>query len=85
MDKQKIIEAHQKKEEKPLFKLKDGGVVVGEVGDEQNSLHYVIRRGKEYTVESAWNQPIVEKYFKITQYVRTTDAKGKVKKEFITR
>ncbi len=39
---------------KPMrFVLRDGGVVVGEEVDENNQLHYIIKRGDTLTSEKA--------------------------------
>jgi len=59
MDKEKIIEKYKNIEQVQMHVLQDGRVVIGEEVDEENHLFYVIRDGDNYTVESAWNQPVI--------------------------
>ena len=61
MDKTKIIDKYKK--EKDHIKravLKDGGIVIGMEVDENNFLHYVIKRGNNITIEEAQHTKLAE-------------------------
>ena len=54
MDRNKIITRVKKdKTLKDRMLLQDGGIVIDEVADENNQLHYVVKRGTDITVEKA--------------------------------
>lgn len=61
MDTTKIITQY-KNITTPIYRLADGGLVIGEVVDDQNMLWYVVRRDKQITVETAINAPIIESF-----------------------
>ena len=56
------IDLEPYKNNAPIFKLLDGRLVVGEVPDANNQMMYVIKDGNNFTVESAWNQQVIEHY-----------------------
>lgn len=54
MNKQKILEKYKKRKTHiPRWLLKNGSVVIAEEVDEENRLHYVIKRGDEFKIEYA--------------------------------
>lgn len=57
---EELIKQH--KDDKPLFKLKGDRLVIAEVPNKDNQMMYLIKNGDKYTLEDAWNQPIIEKY-----------------------
>ena len=63
MNKAEIIKKYEKLNPKARGKLKDGGEIIGEEVDENNFLHYVIKRDKKVSVEMAQHLKVTEFHF----------------------
>lgn len=76
MDKDKIIKKYNKlNEHRVKGRLADGGKILGEEVDQNNFLHYIVKRGDKLSVEEAQYTRVAE--FPPTIEVRLVEHKSK--------